>query len=693
MRFKIVFFLLIFGFGALLGSPQEKTEKRVMKHEDMIAMKRLDSPAASPDGKWIVFRVEKVDYDEKKTESDLWMVGIDGKGLRQLTTHKGAETFHSWSPCGKKIAFTAKRGDDESSQVYILNLALGGEALRLTDIYTGASSPKWSPDGKWLAFLSSVYPDCPDQNCNKERDKKLKDKKSSEKIFETYPFRTWMQWDTGKRAHLFIVPSEGGEIKALLGNSSIIKTSGWGGVNQFEWTPDSKGIVFSATIERDKAVNKYPSTDLYFVGLEGGDTKKLTSSPYDDFSPKFSPDGKWLLYLSTDTGKYTYRTSRLTLMDWETGKIQKICTQWDASPSEPFWSLDGRTIYFTAEDKGANNIWKISLSEAMAGKNPVELAGKPGTWGGGCSADKGVVSLKERTTMPKELFFVSNTGMSLQLTDFNKETRENILWNEAEEIYFPYGGRKIQAWMVKPPDFNAKKKYPLLYIIHGGPYSPWHDGFHYRWNMQLFASKGYVVVAPNPTGSPGFGEKFARDIQGDWGGRVFKELMAGVDYILKTYPFIDREKIACAGASYGGYMANWILGQTDRFKCIITHASLFNLTSMMGASDVGYFIQTETGGFLPWRDLEKFEKFSPHRFVDNFKTPTLVIHGELDYRVPVSQAFELFFALKKKGVPCRLLYFPDEGHWILKPKNSRRWYEEVFTWLERWLYPEKEKQK
>jgi len=685
MKAKIIIFILLIILSILFIFAQDKSQKRIMTHEDMIAMKRIGTPTVSPDGKFIVFPLEKVDYDEKKNESDLWIVEIDGKNLRQLTTHKGAERGASWSPCGKKIAFSAKRGDDESNQIYILDLERGGEAYRITNVYTGASSPKFSPDGKWIAFISSVYPDCPDQNCNRERDKKLREKKSSEKVYETYPFRTWMEWDTGKRAHIFIVSSEGGEEKDLLINSSIVKLPGWGGINQWEWTPDSKGIVFSATVERDKSVNKYPSTDLYFIGIEGGEAKKLTTNPYNDFSPKFSPDGKYLLYLSTETDKYTYSTSRLTLMEWGTGKIQKLCSTWDASPSNPVWSLDGKTIYFNAEDGGANKIWKINLSDAISGKNPVEIAGKPGTWEGVYPALNGVVSLRERTTMPPEIFYVKESGEITQVTDFNREIREKILWNEAEEIYFNYGGRKIQAWMVKPPDFDPKKKYPLLYIIHGGPYSPWHDGFHYRWNMQLFASKGYVVVAPNPTGSPGFGEKFAREIQGDWGGRVYRELMAGVDYLLKNFPFIDKDKIACAGASYGGYMANWILGQTDRFKCIITHASLFNLTSMMGASDVGYFIQTDAGGYLPWKEPEKFEKFSPHRYVENFKTPTLVIHGELDYRVPVTQAFELFYALKKKGVPARLLYFPDEGHWILKPENSRKWYEEIFNWLDRWL--------
>lgn len=685
---RILSFSLLLILSAGLTFSALPQGKRLVTHEDIVKSKGTSAVAPSPDGRRIALQIDGMDYDPANYESHLWLIDKDGSGLRQLTSDKGGESSPAWSPDGKRLAFIAQRGSDEFSQVYVLDMENGGEATRLTSVYAGVSFFQWSPDGKWIAFTSSRRLGLPDEKSNREKDQALQNEKSKARTCETFPYRIWMSWLDDKREALFLVPSAGGPEKSLTGNLQITGLSGWGGVEDWTWVPDGSGIVFTATVENDSGFEKVPTKDLYLLDLKTMTAKKLTENPHDDQAPAFSPDGKWLLYVSTSEATPAYIAGHLTAMSWPDGHVHPLCGNWDAAAKETAWSADGRAICFTAECDGTAGVWEVSLEDALAGKSPHLLAGAPGTWMGVFPMSGAILSLNGKSTQPYELFSISDKGVVSPVTRLNKERTDAIAWNEAESVSYSCEGLKIQGWLVKPPDFDPSKKYPLMCIVHGGPNGVTHDEFDFRWNLQLFAARGFVVFAPNPMGSLGFGKRFAQAVHFDWGGAAYREIMAGIDFLIKTRPFIDGARMAVGGGSYGGYMANWINGHTDRFSCAISHAGIFNLTSFVGTTDSANY-QEHQLGTQPWKDFAQYEKWSPHHAAAKMKTPTLITHGEIDYRVPVGQGFELYFTLKRLGVPARLVYFPNQGHSIMNPIESRKFYEEAFAWLDRWIPREK----
>jgi dipeptidyl aminopeptidase/acylaminoacyl peptidase len=666
---------------------------------------------------------------------------------RQLTTAPGVESSPTWSPDGRTIVLVARAGDGPS-QLFRVDAA-GGAPVQITRLSTGASQPRFSPDGRTIAFLSNVYPDAADDAANAARLKAARDNPSSARIYTGFPYRDYgNNWFDGRVNHLFTVGPDGDNPRALLTGTPLVREPGWSGVMEFDWRPDAGAIVFSASIDFHKQADRFDTKDLYLVEVGSGRAQPtlLVDAQTNDRHPVFSPDGRYLAwhavwccwgdlgdsggnresgefhhrgteqtenrkYLSPlppflrgeklfvtagDAGQYplkfdqlqSYRDNRILVRDMQTGEITVLMSSWDRPPEAPAWSADGRELFFAAPDEGHNRLFRIALADALKGSAPSVLADMPGSWGRPVVAGTTVVASHQRTTRPPELFAIDARQPSAApraVTDLNGELLRPFTMQEAEEVFWTHEGRRIQGWIVKPPGFDPSRRYPLFLFPHGGPFGVHVDGFHYRWNAQIFAAHGYVVFMPNPTGSTGFGEQFAADVQGAWGGRVFDEVMSGVDHLLATSPWLDGDRMVAGSASYGGYFMNWLITQTDRFKAVFTHASVWNFVSMTGASIISHFMLADASNQSPWEDFAAFNRYSPHYHAGNIKTPTYVSHGGQDAGVPDGQGMELYWTLQRLGVESKFIYFPDEGHHILKPANSRVFYKEMLDWFEKQL--------
>ncbi|HEY6953425.1 MAG TPA: S9 family peptidase [Bacteroidota bacterium] len=649
--------------------------KRPIAFSDMISLGRVSDPSISPDGKWVAFVVTYQDTLQNKSNSNIYLVSIDGGAAKQLTTAKGANNSPKWMPDGKTIAFISTR--DGESQIWTIP-ADGGEAKKVSSISTEASGLIVSPDGKWFAFTSDVFPDCQSDDCNKMRLEAMDQSKVKAKIFDHLPYRVWNQWKDGKRSHLFIMPSEGGPAKDLTPGEYDTPPIDLGGNWDYAFSPDSKEIAFERNTDPVVAVST--NNDIYVVPVTGGPLKKITDNPANDSQPLYSPDGKYVAYRAMKRPGFEADQNQIVLYERETGKRTNITESIDYSVNDMVWSPDSRSIYFNADDKGNVTIFRISIADGKVttlennGFNTSLQLTPDG---------KTIVFVKQNVNRPAEVYRADNDGKNTrQLTSVNADRLANLDMNTLEEFWFKGAeGTKVEGFLLRPPAFDASKKYPVVFLVHGGPQGQWGDEFHYRWNAEMFASRGYVAVLINPRGSTGYGQKFTDEISGDWGGRVYTDLMNGLDYVLKTYGFTDGKRVAAAGASYGGYMMNWLGGHTNRFRCIVSHDGVFNPTSMYGTTEELWFPQWEFKG-TPYSDPKLYEKWSPLNSASHFKTPTLVIHSQLDFRVDVSEGFQLFTALQRNGVKSKMLYFPDEGHFVAKPQNAELWYKTVLDWID-----------
>jgi len=703
---------------ALAGPAAAQSTPPRLSHEVMIATKRLGAVAPSPDGRQAVIQVLTYSYDRPGPDGDLWVVDIvpgAGAAPRQLTSAPGLESSPTWSPDGRTIVFVARAGDG-SSQLFRVN-ASGGGPVAITTLSTGASQPRFSPDGRTIAFLSSVYPDAVDDAANAARVKAARERPSSARIYTGFPYRDYgNNWFDGRVPHLMTVSPEGGDVRALLTGTPLVREPGWSGVMEFTWRPDSSAIVFSASVDFHLQADRFDTKDLYLIELGSAPSAPtlLVDAQTNDRNPVFSPDGRYLAWHAVwccwgdlrendgtvgAAGQYpvkfdrlqSYRDNRILVRDMQTGVVTVLMQGWDRPPEAPSWSSDGRELVFAAPDNGHNRLFRITLAEALKGGAPSVLADMPGSWGSPIVAGTTVLAAHQRTTRPSELFAIDTRATSSApraVTDLNGELLRPFTMHDAEEVFWRHEGRMIQGWIVKPPDFDPAKRYPLFLFPHGGPFGVHVDGFHYRWNAQIFAAHGYVVFMPNPTGSTGFGERFAADVQGAWGGRVFDEVMAGVDHLLATSPWLDEDRLVAGSASYGGYFMNWLITQTDRFKAVFTHASVWNFVSMTGTSIIAHYMLADAGNRPPWEDFAAFNRYSPHYHAANIRTPTYVSHGGQDAGVPDGQGMELYWTLQRLGVESRFLYFPDEGHHILQPANSRVFYQEMLDWFARHLRPQ-----
>jgi len=673
-------FLAVLGVVVLVASAQAQT-KRAITFDDLISLHRVGEVQVSPDGKWVGYTVGTPDMDANRIVRNIWLVPTAGGEPRQLT-RSGRDSHPRWAPDGKRLAFISTRAG--SSQVYVISIE-GGEATPLTKLSTGAANVLWSTDGKWIAFTSEVYPDCRDDSCNAKRDAEIESSKVKARIYERLLFRHWDTWEDGKRSHLFIVPAEGGAPRDLTpGADYDVPPFSLGGPEPIAFSPDGKELCYTALTDKEEALST--NADLFTVPVEGGPSKRITTNTGYDGGPAYSPDGNWIAYRAQMKFGYESDRWRLMLYGRSDGKHTNLTEGFDRSVEGPVWSPDSQTIYFQAEDRAEMPVFSIPVT----GGEPKAVL--PGAYHGEfvLTADgRTLVFIRTSMTMPGEIFTADAGGTRVrQLTRHNAERLAQLDLNPAEHFWFPGAdGTQIHGMLLRPPGFDPAKKYPLLMICHGGPQTMFADSWGYRWNPQVFAAPGYVVLMINRRGSTGFGQKFTDEIVGDYGGKPYQDLMKGVDYVLAKYPFVDGSRLAAAGGSYGGYMANWMATQTNRFQALVTHASIFDETSMYGETEELWFMEWDQRG-TPWTNPEGYRRWSPGHFaaaLGKHKTPTLVIHGELDYRVPYTQGLQMFTALQRQGVPSKLLLFPDEGHWILKPQNSRLWYRTFLDWLAQWL--------
>jgi dipeptidyl aminopeptidase/acylaminoacyl peptidase len=661
-----------------------QAQKRAIQFEDMIAMHRLSDPQFSPDGKWVAYVVSTPDMQANHAVSNIWIVPAAGGTERELT-RGGSDSRPRWSPDGKKIAFLSSR--DGMQQVYGISFT-GGESSRMTFLSTGADNELWSPDGRWLAFISSVYPDCKDDACNKSRDEAAEKNPVKAHVAERLLYRHWTAWSDGKRSHLFVVAtSEGGTPRDLTpGADYDVPPFNLGAPEAIAFSPDSQELSFTADTQKDEALST--NGDLFTVPVAGGaEPKRITTNKGDDWGPAYSPDGKWIAYRAQMTPGYESDRWQLMLYNRSSGEPASLTKEFDRNLESYAWSTDSRTIYFQVEDRAEMPIFSIA---ATPGSKPQTVIADGFNAEFSLNADgKRLAFSRSSLTYPAEIFSANSDGSGVeQITHQNSSLVEQLDLPAAEPFWFEgAGGTKVEGLLVKPPHFEASKKYPMLFLVHGGPQGAWDDEWGYRWNPQVMAAPGYVVVMVNPRGSTGYDQKFTDEIQGDWGGKVYEDLMKGVDYALAHYPFIDATRLAEAGGSFGGYMTDWIATHTGRFRCLISHAGPYDLTSMYGSTEELWFVEHDLEG-TPWANPEMYAKWSPSNFaaeLGKYRTPTLVTDGELDFRVPYTQDLEFFTALQRQGVPSKLVLFPDEGHWVLKPQNSKFWYQTFLGWLATYL--------
>lgn len=687
-RHPIALLLVVFLLFSTLASAQ--SAKRPITFEDMMALKRLGDPVVSPDGKWVLFSAVDVNLAENTRKSHLWIVPVAGGEARKLTDGAPGETRGRFSPDGKSILFLSPR--DGGSQVWVqafdaANGALSGEPRRVTSISTEADGAMWSPDGKNILFTSEVYVDCKDDACNKERDEAKAKSKVKASIFTRLFYRHWSSYTRFKRSHLFVVPAEGGVAKDLTPGDHDVPPFNLGGQDFYNFSPDGKEVAYTSNIDEFEATST--NNEVFIIPVTGGTPKKISNSPGSDSTPLYSPDGKYIALRVQFRNGYESDRFRLFVYDRAAGTLKNLTETFDRWVGTIAWTPDSKYIYFNSEDKGEAPIYMVSVAggevkEVLRGHND-DLQFTPD--------GKTLVFTRMGIERPNEIYKVAldgaKAGKPMQLTDLNGAVFAQVHTSPLEPFWFTGAEKaKVHGFLVKPPAFDPNKKYPVKFLIHGGPQGAWGESWTYRWNAQMFAADGYVVVMINPRGSTGYGQKFIDEINGDWGGRVYTDLMNGLDYIQATYPFLQKDNVCAMGASYGGYMVNWIITHNTRFKCAVSHDGTFNTESSYGTTEELFFIEWEFKG-TPWTNRETYRKWSPHQYAQNIKTPTLVIHGQLDYRLDVSEGFQLFTTLQRLKVPSKMLYFPDEGHWVLKPQNSQLWYKTVNGWVDQHLKPKK----
>ena len=661
----------------LLAAATIAAQKAPFDVQAMLKIARISEPQLSPDGKTVAFTVESVDLDQNTKPKQIYLVPTDGGTPRQITSQGTDNERPQWSPDSKTIAFISNRSG--SPQVWIMK-ADGSDARQVTSLSTEASGVLFSPDGKKLLFLSQVYPDCPDDTCNRTRLDAEKNNKVKARSYTTLLFRHWTEWQTKRRSHLMVVDSSGGPVKDLTAGDRDVPPFSLGGPDDYAVAPDSKEVCFAMNVDPQPATST--NADLFAVSIDGGDPRKITMNPGADLSPQYSPDGKFLAYRSQFRAGYEADRWRLIVLERATGSVNAVTESLDRPVQSFTWSHDSKQLFFTVLDRGRQNIHMIPPT---GGSSRVIVPGASTAADMQLSSDgKTMIYSSQSGSAPTEIYRVGSVGGApVALAHLNDSLLSQYDLAPLEEFWVDGAEKaRVQSFVVKPPNFNPSRKYPVLFLIHGGPEGEWGESWSYRWNPQVMAAAGYLVVMPNPRGSVGYGQKFTEDIRDDWGGKPYQDILASVDHVA-ALPYVDPDRMAAAGGSYGGYMIDWMLGHTQRFKALVSHAGVYDLRSMFGATEELWFPIWEFNG-TPWDHLETYEKWSPSNFVKDFHTPTLVIHGELDYRVPYTQGLQLYTALQLQKIPSKLLEYPDEGHWILKPQNSVLWYNTFLEWIGEW---------
>jgi len=649
---------------------------------DMMRLQRLADPQLSPDGRTVAYQATAIDTTAWTRNTDLWVVPAAGGAPRRLTDDPKSDTRPRWSPDGRRIAFVSTR--DGGAQAWVMDAA-GGPARKVTSLPTEAGGVLWIDD-RTLLVTSEVYPDCGpiapggayDAGCNRQR-LSAEGKPSSARVYDHLLFRHWDHWRGPRRTHLLAVDLAAGDARDLTPGEADVPPFNLGGPDDYDVSPDGKEVAYARKDPATEAVST--DAELFVVPVAGGAPVKVSGSPGYDGAPHYSPDGTMIAFRAQMRAGYESDRWRLMVYERRTRAVRNLTESFDRHVDDVTWSPDSRTLFFTAEDNARAPIFAVP-----AAGGPVRTVVGGATFSDLRAAPDGrtLIATVVSLTHPAEVYRVGTDGSALAaVTHVNDAVLAPFALRPGENVtYAGAAGKTVQAWVVTPAGFDPARRYPLLVLIHGGPQGEWGDSWTYRWNAQVFAAAGYVVFQPNPRGSVGWGQEFIDDINADWGGRAYEDVMKGTDWA-EALPYVEKGRTAAAGASYGGYLIDWIAGHTDRFRALVSHDGVFDLVSMYGGTEELWFAEWEfRGPFWPSREL--YEKWNPRNFVQNFKTPTLVVHSELDYRVPLEQGLGMFTALQRRGIPSRLVVFPDEGHWVLQPANSVRWYQEVLGWLERW---------
>jgi dipeptidyl aminopeptidase/acylaminoacyl peptidase len=689
---------LLVAAGVLLAadlSAQGRVQ-RPMTFDDFAAVRNVGDPQVSPDGRWVLYSLRTTDVGANKRTTVTMLAPVDaqigaaGSSIKAGQFPNGAvqATEARWSPDGKRIAYIS------GGQLWIAD-ANGTNAHQLSTINGGAGGVVWSPAGDRIAFVSGVYPDCDSDACNIERARAADTGKVKAHIADNLLYRHWTEWTPETRSHLFIVSPDGTGLRDVTAHVKYDVPPGpFGGSEGYAFSPDGKELAYTA---KDQGRADAWSTDLnlYTVAVSGGAPVVITAANRGaDLNPVYSPDGRTILYGSQATPGFESDRVRLMAYDRAPRTSRELLPSWDRNADSYAFSPSGDAIYLTTVDASRTKFYRITRTASGWSKPQLLTSGGNNFAPSFSSNGKTIAWLQDATERPAEVYVASigpaGFAATRRLTHENDALVAQLKLNPAEDFWFKgANGDSVQGMLIKPPQYQAGKKFPVLLLIHGGPQGEWLDQWHGRWNFELFASPGFGIVAINPRGSFGYGQKFTNEVSKDWGGKAYTDLMDGLDAALARNGWLDSTRMGAAGGSFGGYMTNWIAGHSNRFKALFTHAGVYNLENMYGATEEIWFSDWESGG--PYWDKNAMEatyrRWSPHLFAANFHTPHLVVVGEIDYRVPYTEGLSLFTALQKQGVPSRLIDFPDEGHWISKPQNQRLWWNEALGWFKKYLAP------
>ncbi len=650
--------------------------ERPFRFEDLSRLERISSYDLSPDGKSLALAVTVPDVEENRSRSAVWIKPAGGGPARRLTSGQHRDTDPLFSPDGRHVAFLSNRSGGQ--QIWTLDLS-GGEPRQAAAFVNDIGAFQWSPDGKFFVFTSDVFPDCPDAACTGSRLKEREVSRIKARIAERLLYRHWDSWKDGLRTHVWKVPVAGGAATDLTpGNWDA---PAYGGDKDFDVSPDGRELLYTSNHDAVEAVST--NVDVWTVPFDGsGPPVNLTAgNKAFDGTPRYSPDGRWIAWRSQERPGFEADRFQLVVYDRTSKQMRSLTASFDDWVDELEWAADSKSILFVSHVAARGNIYRVSVSGG-----PIQEVWKGGaaTLPRAAADGRRIYFSASSLTEPADLWSLGADGKGLLAeTRWNQALlSESVAGKVSERWVASADGRKLQGWLLLPPDFDASKTYPALLFVHGGPQVPLSDAWSYRWNLAAFAGYGYVIYAPNPRGSPGFGQKFVDEISRDWGGKVYDDLMRQSDD-LESLPYVDKKRIGAAGASYGGYMIAWFAGHTTRFATLVCHDGTIDLPSKTLATEELWFPQWEFGGW-PW-ESEDYQKWNPMRFADKFQTPTLVITNEKDFRVPFEQGLQLFTALQLKGVASKLLMFPDEGHWVLKPGNALLWHNVMVDWLAKWL--------